>query len=241
MKIVIVIPARWKSKRFPGKPLAIINNKEMILHVWEKAKKVRNIQRVVVATDNKKILNFCRNKKIDTILTSTSCKTGTDRVTEISEKISADIYVNLQGDEPLINPGNIEKVILGLRRSINNRIQVSTGYTLTKNKQNKNNSNVYLIKSKEDNVVYLSRKELPLNYDKNFCYLKHIGIFAFTKNALKLFSNSNIGILEKKEKIELIRFLENDVKVKAIYINETGLAVDYQSDIKKIENYIKRK
>ena len=240
MKTVIIIPARWRSSRFPGKPLAKINKKELLLHVWEKAKKVKQIHRVIIATDNKKILNFCLNNNLEVILTSRLCKTGTDRVYEVSKKVNSDIYVNLQGDEPLINPRNVEKIIHNLKKNISKGFEVSTGYSFTTKKQNKNNSNVYMIKSKNNEVMYVSRKELPFTKDKKTFFLKHIGVFAFTKKSLNLFSKFKIKFLEKKENIELLRFLENNIKVNVVQINEIGLAVDYKSDIKQIENYIKK-
>lgn len=241
MKTVIIIPARWKSKRFPGKPLAKINNKELIHHVWDKANKVKNIDKVLIATDDKRIANFCNQNHLEVIMTSKKCKTGTDRVFEVSKKINADIYVNVQGDEPLVKPGNIEKIIVNLKKNISNGINVSTGYTVIKKKQNKNFSNVYLIKSKKNEVIYVSRKELPFIKSKNFNYFKHIGIFAFTKKSLNIFSNFGIGALEKSENIELLRFIENNIKVTAVPIKEVGLAVDYKSDIKQIENYTKKR
>ena len=240
MKTVIIIPARWKSKRFPGKPLVKINKKELIFHVWDKAKKVRQIHKVIIATDNKKIINFCLNNNLEVMLTSKLCRTGTDRICEVSKKVNSDIYVNLQGDEPLINPKNVEKIILNLKKNISKGFEVSTGYCFTNKKQNKNNSNVYLVKSKNNEVMYVSRKELPFTKEKNSLFLKHIGVFAFTKKSLNLFSKLKINLLEKKENIELLRFLENNIKVKAVQINEAGLTVDYKSDVKQIENYMKK-
>ena len=109
MKILIVIPARWGSSRFVGKPLAKINKIPMIKRVYKKAVKSKEASDVIVATDDKKISNFCKNENIKVIMTSKSCNSGTDRVYQVSKKIKSDIYVNLQGDEPLIKPQSIDK------------------------------------------------------------------------------------------------------------------------------------
>ena len=110
MKVVIVIPARWASTRFTGKPLALINKVPMIERVYRKAIKSKEADKVIVATDNLKIFNFCQKNKINIIMTSKKCRSGIERVYEVSKKTNYDIYVNLQGDEPLINPKSIDKV-----------------------------------------------------------------------------------------------------------------------------------
>ena len=112
MKTLIVVPARYKSSRFPGKPLKKINNKEMILWVLDICKKILNNNiKLIVATDNKKIFNFVKKNNYNSIMTSSKCLTGTDRVAEVAKKINADIYVNVQGDEPLIKPKDIIQII----------------------------------------------------------------------------------------------------------------------------------
>ena len=116
MKTIIVIPARWDSSRFKGKPLALIKGITMLERVWKKAKLSKEANDVIVATDNKKIWNFCKKNQFKVIMTSKNHKTGTDRISEVSKKINANIYVNLQGDEPLINPRSIDAVIRCLKK-----------------------------------------------------------------------------------------------------------------------------
>ena len=111
MKNLIVIPSRWKSSRFPGKSLALIHGKTMIERVWDKCKKSKEAQEVIVATDSIKIFNFCKKKNINVMMTSNKHLTGSDRIGEVAQKIKADIYVNVQGDEPLIKPTNIDRII----------------------------------------------------------------------------------------------------------------------------------
>ena len=140
MKFIIVIPARWGSTRFRGKPLAKINGKEVIKHVWEKANLSRIANKIIVATDNNRIKKFCEKEKFDVLMTSKENKTGTDRIYELSKKISSDIYINLQGDEPLIDPKNIDKVALCLKKNISKKFEVATGYS----KINKHSKKLYI-------------------------------------------------------------------------------------------------
>ena len=236
MKSIIIIPARWNSKRFPGKPLAKINNKELIFHVWERAILSKQADLCIVATDDKRIKKFCENNDIKVIMTSKKHFTGTDRVHEVARKIKSDIYVNLQGDEPLIDPKNIDKIILNLKKNIKTKFEISTGYSLIKTGQNKNKSIVFLSKTSEGELKFLTRSE---NYIKDIKKLKHIGIFAFTKDGLKKFAKFKLKLLEKKENIELLRSVENNQKVFCVKLNDNNVSVDYPSDIEKVEKQIK--
>ena len=117
MKVLAVIPARWSSSRFPGKPLAIINGEPMINLVWKQVMKTKSINNCIVATDNKRIFDSCKKMEINVIMTSKRHLTGTDRVYEVSKKVKSDIYVNIQGDEPLISPKSIDDVINLLKKN----------------------------------------------------------------------------------------------------------------------------
>ena len=157
MKVILVIPARWNSKRFPGKPLAKINGTELIKHVWDKAIKANCFHHAIVATDNKKIQNFCLKNNINVILTSVKNRTGTDRVYEVSKKINGDIYVNLQGDEPLINPKNIKKVVDNLKKNIKYGFEISTAHLVINSLKKLEKSCVYLTKTINDQVLLVYR------------------------------------------------------------------------------------
>ncbi|MEE2906830.1 MAG: 3-deoxy-manno-octulosonate cytidylyltransferase [Planctomycetota bacterium] len=249
MKIIIVIPARWNSKRFRGKPLAKINGKEVIHHVYDKASLSKFANRVIVATDDKRIKDFCNKKDIDIIMTSKKNKTGTDRIYEVSKKIKSDIYVNVQGDEPLIKPNSIDKVILSLKKNILKKIEVATGYSkIMRQYQEKDTSDVFLVKSLSDQAIYFfrskvsSKSENEIKKKENNIYkYKHIGLYAYTRRALKRFHSYKIGSLEVSESLEQMRFLENGEKIICTQLNELSLAVDYPKDIKKIENFLKSK
>jgi len=238
MKSTIIIPARWGSKRFPGKPLAKIKKKELIHHVWDRAKLSKEADLCIVATDDKRIKKFCEDNNIRVIMTSTKHLTGTDRVYEVTKKINSDIYVNLQGDEPLINPKNIDKVILTLKKNIKRNYEISTGYSSIKSGQNKNKSIVFLIKTKKESLSFLTRVQMLIS-NKSGKRLKHIGVFAFTKLGLEKFVNFKLRRFEKKENIELLRSIENNQKVICVKLDNNNISVDYPSDIKKVEDQIK--
>ena len=116
MKVLAVIPARWNSSRFPGKPIALIKGKPMIYLVWKQVIKSKSITDCIVATDDKRISNICKKMDIKVMITSKKHLTGTDRLYEVSKRIKSDIYVNIQGDEPLINPKSIDKIIISLKK-----------------------------------------------------------------------------------------------------------------------------
>jgi len=239
MKVVIVIPSRWKSSRFPGKPLALIDKVPMIKRVYKKACMAKKADKVFVATDNSKIFNFCKNNDIEVIMTSNKCKTGTDRVCEVSKRIHSDIYVNLQGDEPLINPNCIDTVINLLKRNLKRKISASTAYIQIPKNQKKI-AGVYLVCNKENEVLYLSRYPITSNFKKKINKKKHLGIYAFTKDCLKIFSNLKYKKLETSEDIELLRLIENGYKVISQKVNTPILDVNYPVDIKKVEKFLKK-
>lgn len=239
MKVLAVIPARWNSSRFPGKPLALINKTPMIDLVWRQVKKSKSINQAIVATDDKRIYNFCKKKNIDVLITSKSCVTGTDRVYEVSKKINSDIYVNIQGDEPLINPTSIDKVINILKKNIKKNILASTAYV--KVSQNKKNfpKGVYLVCNKKKEVLYLSRYPLTSNFKKKIFKKKHVGIYAFTKNSLKIFSKLKFGRLELSENVEILRLIENGYKLISEEVKMPLIDVNYPRDVKEVEKFLK--
>ena len=165
MKILIIVPARYNSSRFPGKPLKKINNKEMILWVLEACKKVQNKKiDLMVATDERKIFNFVKKKNFKGIMTSRSCLTGTDRVAEVAKKIKANIYINVQGDEPLVKASDIKKIINSKKR---NPKKIICGYTKINKNENVENINIpKVILNKKGELIYISRAPIPSSKKK---------------------------------------------------------------------------
>lgn len=243
MRTVIIIPARFNSTRFLGKPLIKIFGKELIKWVADIAIKTVGKKNVYVATENLKIVNFLKKEKINFILTSKNCLTGTDRVAEASKKIKANIYINLQGDEPLVNPSDIKKIILAKNK---NKNKVICGYTNLLPQEDPNNINIpKVIINNKNNLIYASRLAIPgiknLIKIKNTRYLKQVCIYAFNKKELNFFNISKKKTyLEKLEDIEILRFFDLDIGVKMIRTKSNSLAVDEPKDIRKIENFLKK-
>lgn len=244
MKIVLIIPARFKSSRLPGKPLIKILNKELILWVLEACSKAINKKFIFVATDNKKIFKFVINKDFNAIMTPSNCLTGTDRVAYVAKKIHANIYINVQGDEPLIKNKDIELII---RNKIKFKDHVICGYADIHKKNDLINTNIpKIIMNDKNNLVYASRLPIPGYKDEinkiKIKYYKQVCIYAFNKSHLNKFLNyKKKSTLETFEDIEILRFLELNTKIKMIKINNQNLAVDVKEDIIKVENFILKK
>ena len=243
MKTLIVIPARYKSKRLPGKPIRKIFKKELILWVLEACKKlITNETKLVVATDNKKILSTVKENNYKAIMTSTNCLTGTDRVAEVSKKINSRIYVNVQGDEPLINFKDVKKIILAKKKFKNH---VICGFSTLNSDEDVNNKNIpKVVLNKKNELLYISRSAIPSSKEKSkkkIKYLKQVCIYAFSKKELSIFQKiKKKNRLEKYEDIEILRFLELGKKIKMVRLNTKTYAVDVLSDIKKVEKIIKK-
>jgi 3-deoxy-manno-octulosonate cytidylyltransferase (CMP-KDO synthetase) len=241
MKVLAVIPARWKSSRFPGKPIALIKGKPMIYLVWKQVIKSKSITDCIVATDDKRISNICKKMDIKVMITSKKHLTGTDRLYEVSKRIKSDIYVNIQGDEPLINPKSIDAVINLLKKSLKRKIFASTAYVKIPKNQKKELTGVYLVCNKQNEVLYLSRYPITSNFKEKIYKKKHIGIYAFTKDCLKIFSKLKFKRLELSESIEILRLIENGYTLISQEVNTPLIDVNYPNDIKKVENFLTKK
>tara|TARA_Y100000590_G_scaffold466361_1_gene641443 strand:+ start:1638 stop:2360 length:723 start_codon:yes stop_codon:yes gene_type:complete len=240
MKILAVIPARYKSSRFPGKPLAKIKGKEMIIRVVENCEKALNKKNIVVATDNKKIFNTIKKFQYSSIMTSKKCKTGTDRVAEVAKKIKAKIYLNIQGDEPLLKNQHIKKVI---SKKIKYPNHVVCAYSEIKNLLDLENDSIpKVVIGKKNQLIYISRSKVP-NSNKNIIankkYYKQVCIYAFNSKELSSYKKyGKKSKIEKLEDIEIIRFLELGIPIKMVKVSSNTIAVDYKSDIKKVEKIL---
>jgi len=236
MKIIGVIPARYSSTRFPGKPLVNINGKPMIQHVWESSAKSKLINELYVATDDKRIFDTVNGFGGNAVMTSKKHKSGSDRIGEVIKNKKCDIVVNIQGDEPFINPGNIDKAIIPLIK--NDDIQVSTLCIPIKHKDEINNPNVVkAVTDKEGFALYFSRFAIPYNRDKaiNIVYYKHIGLYVYRKKYLLEFIKLKPSKLEKAEKLEQLRILENGTRIKVVVTNVDSCTIDTKSDLKKLK------
>ena len=241
MKIVGVIPARYKSTRFPGKPLADICGKPMIWWVYQQAKKVDELDEIYVATDDKRIKNICNSLNINCIMTSENNKTSTERLYEVAKKTPADLYICINGDEPLIQPEVIRSVI---PHSIGEN-NFYVGNLMTKiydPVQAIDFTNIKVVTDENNDAIFMSRSPIP--YPKasmNYSYYKHVGVLIYTFDALRFFSETSKGKNEIIEDINELRFIEHGIKIKMTCVESKSLSVDTPKDLNKVISVISEK
>lgn len=239
MKIIGVIPARFKSSRFEGKPLADICGKPMIWWVYQQAMKVNEFEAVYVATEDERIKVACEELGVNVIMTSDEHQTGTDRIGEVARKVKADLYVNIQGDEPMIEPETIREAIKPFYD--NNELQVSNLMTIIKDPVDVVNFTVPKVITNKDGIgIYLTRSAAP--YPKgsiDYSYYKQVCVYGFTPEALEFYCNSPRGKVESIEDIEILRFIESGYKVQFIEVDSDTVAVDTPNDLEKVRRIMK--
>ena len=239
-KIIGVIPARYDSSRFPGKPLSDICGKPMIWWVYNQVKQVSRIDEVIIATDDERITDVCKGYGMNFEMTSKSHPTGSDRVAEISEKVDGDIYITVFGDEPLISPKDIESMV----DSMLNNPQDDASILITKFKNSVdvvNNTTVKIAMNNDNEIIFMSRCPIPYPKGKlDYFHYKHVGVYGYTKKALKVFRENSKGYLEKIEDIETLRLLEKHYIVKGIEINTDAMSVDTAKDLERVKNEISK-
>jgi len=235
MKIVIVIPARFESTRFPGKPLASILGKSLIRHVWEKCVLAIDHKLVYVATDDLRIKNHCEEQGMQVVLTNSDCLTGTDRVYEAAKEIDADYYINVQGDEPLIRPEDIKKVISSIHL-IRDRVLINAQCEILGQEDFLNVNIPKVVTDSANYLIYISRAPIPFNKSGKFIIgKKQVCIYGFNKEQLECFASLGKKTpLECVEDIEILRFLELGYKVKMINVSSSSIAVDVPDDIRAV-------
>jgi 3-deoxy-manno-octulosonate cytidylyltransferase (CMP-KDO synthetase) len=238
MRAVAIIPARMASTRLPGKPMRLIAGRPMIEHVYRAVQASSLLAEVVVATDAPEILEFCRAQGFRALLTSDKCRSGTDRVHEAAQTIAADVYVNVQGDEPLTRPQHIAALL----KVMQPQVQVGTLKTPLAPELAPNPHIVKVVADRNGRALYFSRLPLPFDRDgAGASYYKHLGFYAYTRGALDRFVRWPEAQLERTERLEQLRFLENGVD---IYVAETPhdtVGVDTEEDLKLLERMMAAK
>ena len=230
MKIIGIIPARLKSTRFPEKVIANLSGKPLIQWTYEQAKQSRYLEDLIVAADDPKIVDIVQDFGGRAVLTSKEHKSGSERVAEAAASLDADIIVNIQGDEPLISPLSIDNLITAF---YNNSIEIATLiYPIQDKEELKDPNVVKVVIDKNNFALYFSRAEIP------YCY-KHIGVYAYTKEFLLLFNQLSYSKLEKAERLEQLRILENGYKIKTVIAESDSISVDTEEDLKKVKKIIK--
>lgn len=236
----IVIPARYSSSRFPGKPLIDICGKTMIQRVWERCCKAVGQEKVFIATENIKIKKAVEGFGGKVIMTSIDCLTGTDRLAEANMRLDFDFIVNVQGDEPLINPDDIKKVI----DSFIETGHVTNGMTLIKSEEDFRSRTIpKVVTNKSGKLLYMSRSPIPVTKTNDLIVAyKQVCIYVFSREQLNFFaSQDRKSPNEEIEDIEILRFIENDIPVSMVELQSSNIAVDVPSDLDKVLKIIDSK
>lgn len=240
MKIIGVIPARYKSSRFPGKPLVSICGKPMIYWVYQQAKKVKEFDEVYIATDDERIKSACDEYHMNVIMTSDKHETGSDRVAEVASRVEGDLFVNVQGDEPVINPEMIRQVISifleddsvyfgSLKKEITDPDEIRAAST------------VKVVTDDNGDAMYFSRSVIPSNIkDGNLARVfRHVGIYAYKKDFLLKFAGMEQTELELGEGIEPLRAMQKGYKMRLKETQFTSIGVDLPEHIERVERVIR--
>ncbi len=239
MKIIGVIPARWGSTRFEGKVLAEIHGKPMLQHVFERAKKSRALNDVIIACDDERILKAANAFGAKAVMTSPKHPSGTDRIAEAVRSLKVDIVVNIQGDEPLIQPKVINDLVKALQKD--KSCVMATTIKAVTDESDLNNPNVVKAVVDKNNVaLYFSRSCIPFNRGaqawKNVKYYKHLGLYAYRKSFLMKFMDLPKSALETAERLEQLRVLEAGYKIKTIETTVDTIGVDTPEDLVRVIN-----
>jgi len=242
MKSVAIIPARYKSTRYPGKPLVSLLGKPMILWVAELSAKAVGRDSVYIATEDQRIFDVVQAAGFNAVMTSQDALTGTDRLAEAANLIDADIYINVQGDEPILSPADITR-ILEVKES--NMHSIVNGFCWMGEEENPDSVNVpKVITNEAGRLIYMSRKALPGFKDERQAPLrfkKQVCIYAFTKDELLAFKSfGRKSYLESAEDIEILRFLEMGKSIVMVETTGGSLAVDVPEDVPPVELALKR-
>lgn len=241
MKVVAIIPARYQSSRFPGKPLADICGRPMIWWVYNQVKKAQKIDDVIVATDDLRIARECEKYGLNFQMTSSSHGTSTERLNEVASRINSDLYIAVNGDEPLIDPVLIDSVVPDDMP----KIELYVGNLMTKISdpvQALDSSNIKIVTDDKGYAMLYSRNMIPypkksIDYD----FYKHVGIIIYNRKALDFFASTSKGYLERIEDINELRFLEHGVKIKMTIIDAHSLSVDTPMDLEYVRNVVEEK
>jgi 3-deoxy-manno-octulosonate cytidylyltransferase (CMP-KDO synthetase) len=244
--VAVVIPARYASSRFPGKPLARLGDRPMIQHVFERVRAARGVDRIVVATDDARIRDCVAGFGGEAILTGSDLRSGSDRVAAATLKVPADVYVNLQGDEIPLEPGLLEDLIQPFTRS---DAPVGTlKQAITEERDLLNPNVVKVVTERNGDALYFSRSPIPALRDRSVgdhalvpgLHWKHLGIYIYTAAALARFAELPSGTLEVTEQLEQLRLLEAGIRIRVWETKHASLRVDTPADLERAEQLLTR-
>jgi len=238
VRAIAIIPARLASTRLPRKVLREICGRPMLAHVYEAARRCSTLAEVIVATDSDEILEYCRKQKFEVRMTSAAHTSGTGRVHEVAQQIAADVYVNVQGDEPLARPEHIEAMLELMRGP---EVQIATVKTPCAKEDVNNPHAVKIVADAVGKALYFSRATIP--FDRDFRgetkYFKHLGFYAYRKPALDRFIALPESKLERSERLEQLRFLEDGISIHVAETPFDTVGVDTEEDLKRVEKILR--
>lgn len=236
----IVLPARYGSTRFPGKPLAPIAGKPLIEWVYRRAAAVRGASSIVVATDDERIAETVRSFEGEVVMTRPDHETGTDRVAEVAATLAVDVVVNLQGDEPVFEPAMVERMVARLGEDADVEI-VTAAHSIDDTAELSNPNAVKVVVDARERALYFSRSPIPsgaLDARPVQAALRHVGVYAFRRDALLRFAAMKRTPLEMSERLEQLRALENGMNIGVIRVTRPTIGVDVPEDVKNVEKEI---
>ncbi len=240
-KTAIVIPARYSSRRLNAKPLIEVCDKPIIQWVWERAKQVNSADMVIIATDNQEIYDKAKSFGAEVEMTSEHHQSGSDRIVEVVEKYPEISYIiNLQGDEPMINPQSVEKVIELIKND--DKADISTLVSLIKAEEDLEDPNmVKCVFDKDGYAIYFSRSKIP--YERNYdiaSFYKHIGLYGYKRESLFKMSKIEQADIEKAESLEQLRALYNGMRIKTAVIEDTSIGIDTIEDLNAFKKLVEK-
>ena len=240
LSVLGVIPARLASTRLPRKVLREIVGVPMVCHVYRRARQSDLLTDLLVATDSEEVVAVCRAHRIPAVMTSPEHPSGTDRVWEVSRGRRADVYINIQADEPLITPGHIRALVEPFQHR--SETQVTTLKTRTTHEEAASHNVCKVVTDVMGNALYFSRNPIPYDRDRTGAvdYWKHVGLYAFRREALDVFRRFSALPLETAERLEQLRFLENGIPIHVVETSEPTIGVDTEEDLLAVETYLRK-
>jgi 3-deoxy-manno-octulosonate cytidylyltransferase (CMP-KDO synthetase) len=239
-KVLGVIPARLESQRLPRKPLRAICGQPMIAWVYHRARQAACLSHLLVATDSQEILAYCLQSNIPAQMTSPLHRSGTDRLIEVMSQQTADVCVNIQGDEPMVTAEHLELLLKPFGQSAST--QVSTLKVAMDPEAAQSRDQVKVVADVNGRALYFSRSLIPYDRENTGAarYYKHLGIYAYTRAALEKFRELPPSSLEQSEKLEQLRFLENGIPIDVVETTRDTIGVDTEEDLRKVEEFFRR-
>lgn len=241
MSIIAVIPSRYASTRLPGKPLVDICGKPMVQHVYERVRRVSLFDEVLVATDDERIMNAVAAFGGAACMTSPDCPSGSDRLIEVAKSHPADVYVNVQGDEPLVEPSSIEKLARAMLEDPS--LQMGTLCYPVTAEQAQNPNLVKVVRARNGNALYFSRSPIPFPRSGGIApqYFGHLGMYAYRRDFLMNFGNLPYSPLENTEKLEQLRVLQAGIAIRVLEVEAMGPGVDTPEDLEEVRRILMKR